>query len=560
VDIGAEQSPNAAVNGQRIVILEEVTMKISLQLVIIIALFSISLHVQGAPVMQMAKAESAANATVQPPCDEAAFDHAFAIIEESAGGTITFNCGSAASINFTDAKKINLPVTIDGGDQVTLSGGNSTQLFQVDSGGSLTLRRLTLTRGFSSGDGGAISNNGTLILENSTIHNSNAVGSGGAIVSYGPLTITGSTLSDNSAANAGAIYPRWSAATTMITNSSLRNNRTTSMVNGWGGAILLWDGANVTIEGGEIVGNSARLGGGIHNRFANSTVTLTKVQVIGNKATVGSVVVDINGGGIYNINGTVIINDTVFSGNEAGWSGGAIHNGGSATVKNSAFTGNSAVAFGGGMSNAGTATVRGSVFNNNSSDFGSGMDNSGTVTIQNATFSGNFVRERGVMHNRGNATIYNATFSDNIDDTGQATASTIVQISELPLKLKNVVLKLGSDGFTSGNCDVFSGQAPITSEGFNLSDDRSCTSYFTKAGDKNNTNPMLGPLLNNGGPTMTHLPEAGSPLIDGGQCIASITTDQRGVARPQGTACDIGAVEVQSGDHQKQVFLPLLRK
>jgi hypothetical protein len=157
----------------------------------------------------------------------------------------------------------------------------------------------------------------------------------------------------------------------MITNSSLRNNRTTSMVNGWGGAILLWDGANVTIEGGEIVGNSARLGGGIHNRFANSTVTLTSVRFIDNKAAVGSIVVDINGGGIYN---------------------------------------------------------------------------------------------------------------------------------------------------------------------------------------------SLGPLLNNGGPTMTHLPESGSPLIDGGQCIASITTDQRGVARPQGTACDIGAVEVQSGDHQKQVFLPFLRK
>jgi hypothetical protein len=54
--------------------------------------------------------------------------------------------------------------------------------------------------------------------------------------------------------------------------------------------------------------------------------------------------------------------------------------------------------------------------------------------------------------------------------------------------------------------------------------------------------PLLGPLADNGGPTWTHLPQAGSPAIDGGGTCTGV--DQRGVTRPQGIACDIGAVEV----------------
>ena len=73
-----------------------------------------------------------------------------------------------------------------------------------------------------------------------------------------------------------------------------------------------------------------------------------------------------------------------------------------------------------------------------------------------------------------------------------------------------------------------------------------------KTGDITNRNPLLGPLANNGGPAQTHLPQAGSlvpnrvPTTD---CTDldrnTFTTDQRGVKRPQGTACDIGAVERQ---------------
>ena len=72
-----------------------------------------------------------------------------------------------------------------------------------------------------------------------------------------------------------------------------------------------------------------------------------------------------------------------------------------------------------------------------------------------------------------------------------------------------------------------------------------------------NTDPLLGPLADNGGPTFTQALLPGSPAIDAGVAVAGVTTDQRGVPRPQGTAPDIGAFEsrgftlaVVSGDDQ----------
>jgi hypothetical protein len=69
---------------------------------------------------------------------------------------------------------------------------------------------------------------------------------------------------------------------------------------------------------------------------------------------------------------------------------------------------------------------------------------------------------------------------------------------------------------------------------------------LTQPTDLPNTNAMLGQLGNHGGPTETRLPQAGSPAIHKGLCLAFAPTDQRGVPRPQGVACDIGAVEVQA--------------
>lgn len=99
---------------------------------------------------------------------------------------------------------------------------------------------------------------------------------------------------------------------------------------------------------------------------------------------------------------------------------------------------------------------------------------------------------------------------------------------------------------------------PISSLGFNLSSDSTCSPYLNQGGDRNAVNPLLGPLADNGGATLTHLPQPGSPAIDGGQCAPGLVADQRGGERPAGGACDIGAVEV--GAFLPWAFLPLARR
>jgi len=84
----------------------------------------------------------------------------------------------------------------------------------------------------------------------------------------------------------------------------------------------------------------------------------------------------------------------------------------------------------------------------------------------------------------------------------------------------------------------------LTSLGHNISSD--ATGGLTAVGDKPSTNPLLGNLADNGGPTLTHRPLAGSPAVDTGVCGTS-GVDQRGFPRPLGAACDIGAVERDLG-------------
>jgi hypothetical protein len=93
------------------------------------------------------------------------------------------------------------------------------------------------------------------------------------------------------------------------------------------------------------------------------------------------------------------------------------------------------------------------------------------------------------------------------------------------------------------NCDTnFGGfDGVIRSQGNNLSSDGTCN--LTEPTDKQNTTPRLGPLQNNGGATDTRALLAGSAALDGGVTTGCPTVDQRGVARPQGLRCDIGAFE-----------------
>jgi hypothetical protein len=100
----------------------------------------------------------------------------------------------------------------------------------------------------------------------------------------------------------------------------------------------------------------------------------------------------------------------------------------------------------------------------------------------------------------------------------------------------------------------FESASPV-SDGYNYSDDLTCNLVHATDNEQVGNDPLLDALANNGGPTDTRLPHTGSPLIDAiaplvaGQCPIEptpiVTTDQRGLARPSGTGCEIGAVELQ---------------
>jgi hypothetical protein len=159
------------------------------------------------------------------------------------------------------------------------------------------------------------------------------------------------------------------------------------------------------------------------------------------------------------------------------------------------------------------------------------------VDVRNVTVSGNTGDGVHYTESQGITTLTNVT----IANSGGAGIRSISN-SLGPLRVKNTLVANSS----GGNCITPAGR-PLQSQGSNLSSDTTCATSFTAAGDQNNVNPLLGPLQDNGGPTQTQALLQGSPAVNAvtaGNCPPP-STGQRGVTRPQGSACDIGAYEFQ---------------
>jgi sugar lactone lactonase YvrE len=476
-------------------------------------------------------------------CTEAGFDAALA-----GGGTVAFNCGTG-QINLSNTKTIAADTTIDGRGVITLSGQDARRLFIVQAGALLKLHNIVLTAGYSEGDGGAIFNEGNLELANSTIRDSLAVASGGAIVSYGPLTIKDSLLEGNRAHNGGALYPRWGGAITIIDHSVLRNNHTTGLNDGWGGAILAWDGAPVTIYASVIENNSAHTGGGIYN-FANSTLMIwDDTRLIDNEAAFA-------GGGIYNAGGAFLFAATL-EGNSSRFDGGGLYNAtGQTRLTFVTLNGNSTDGNGGGLYNGGAAELIASTLSGNTAiNLGGGMYSSGSTTLTNVTLSGNSASNGGGLANGagGTATLSHVTLSGN---SATSFGGGLYNLSNsLAVKLNNSIVASSPNG---GNCG---GAAPDNA--YSLSSDFTC--QLGSTGSRNNVDPLLTPLGNYGGLTQVHRLKPGSPAIDFVSlgCPAP-EFDQRGFDRPvdgdgDGAAlCDAGAVEVAESDLVNKVFLSII--
>ncbi|MCB0182623.1 MAG: hypothetical protein KDE31_00075, partial [Caldilineaceae bacterium] len=356
----------------------------------------------------------AANAVVgngsPASCTEAAFDTAL-VTASNGGGVITFNCGAAVhTVQFSVAKAVNLGnVTINGRGRIILAAGSNERHFFA---GPITFRlqNITLQGGDSLVNGGAIEASGAqVILENVQILDNRTVVSGGAIYCFdGSVTIRNSYLAGNQAETGGAIFN--DGCTLNITNSTFANNRANGAI-GRGGAV---------------------------ENAAPGVLTASNVRFEGNHA--------LDGGGLYNATGaSANLVAVAFVGNTAGY-GGGVENSGALSVAGSLFDDNSATGSGGGLWNVnGTAVIEQSTFSNNFAYEGAGVNSYGTVLeMRDVNLVGNYANGAagtpnggGLYHAGGAAYITNATIQGNYAANN---GGGVYQASDDNLTLTNVTI------------------------------------------------------------------------------------------------------------------------
>ena len=335
---------------------------------------------------------------------------------------------------------------------------------------------------------------------------------GGGIVSGGSLTLTNCVVANNAASGlnawGGGIY---SAGALNISNSTISNN-TAGPNNPFGGGIYA-QGA-IAITGSTISGNSTTgsfgSGGGLILYFSPAG-SITNSTISGNTAFG-------NGGGLLMQSGKVV-NSTI--------SGNVSHaKGGGAAVTNSTFI--------------------------------------------NSTVSGNFSYDDGggIYAISGVTQLYHVTVTQNLanaDDSGTAVAGGVYNATANAFYSVNSIIALNEtsipdDPFPLLDTDDCAGS--ITSQGNSILYDVKIA-HCTVSGTKSLVNPLLGPLQYNGGATKTHALLDGSTAIDGGPvavCVDDLgnplASDQRGVHRPWGAQCDLGAYEAQPDLIFKNGFEP----
>ena len=428
--------------------------------------------------------------------------------------------GGGTTLTVSSGKVELIGLMITGGtgtDACPPSGG----CFQ--GGGILNFGTLTVTRSTISGNsaplvgggianGGALQGSGTLKIIHSTVSgNTSAFGGGVFSASNSALTVTDSAVSGNAAPGGGGGGIESIGTTLNVTNSSISGNS-----GGIGGGILCEAGSisHSTVTGNTASSPSGLGGGGI---YTNGPLTITKSTVSGNTSA-------LYGGGILNGNGQLIVISSTVSQNTSASVGGGIYTSRFLDVTNSTVSGNSAGSNGGGIFN----------------DFGEVIVDSSTVSGNSSTSNG------GGIFTQNSLTLFSTTVSDN----SAASGGGIFQDNYGSTKFF-ASIDAGNPG---GDC---AGSGAVISEWYNVV---GADCGFSSSGDQTvaDTARAIGikPLGGHGGNTQTMPLRRTSPAVDaisigavagdGTQlCPDSGGIDQRGVARPQGSACDVGAYELK---------------
>lgn len=309
---------------------------------------------------------------------------------------------------------------------------------------------------------------------------------------------------------------------TIALASDLPAVTTTLAIDGPGSGLLTVDGQNAhrpfhVLSGADLTVTAMTMAHGASDKGAavlnNGTLSVTRCLIADNTASV-------SGGGLYSSPGTTLtVRDSTFSGNF-----GNDNTGGAITVQ------------------GGNALVTGSLFYNNTASFsGGGIYSNGTVVVANSTFFGNAGQQGSALYDDvgHGMTVINSTVAGSIIP-GDGSA---VRVITDTMTIRNSIVANGSPG---NDCTHFNGSVDIQDS---LIGDGSC-GVTTGVNGNLTGDPMLGGLSANGGPTLTLALLPGSPAIDAGDdalcgdpdSVAGV--DQRGVTRPQGAHCDMGAFEL----------------
>jgi hypothetical protein len=431
-------------------------------------------------------------------CTEACLRSAIA-----GGGTVTFACDG--TITLASTITIAATTVLDGsGHQVTISGSNAVRVFEVPANATLTLVNLTIANGDAYGGlygaGGAIYNSGTGIVDLCTFTGNLASGADGT---EGGVFI-------GSDGWGGAVYNDGSG-TLVVRRSTFWGNR----VSGGAGAPV-YPG-----PGGD------GMGGAIVNRGA---LWLESSTLQDNSASGGA------GGRGYDGHPWMDIATDGGQGAPGGaGAGGALYNSGSGSVINCTFAQNSGSGGGGGAGGTGgtgmVANGNGGAGGTGGNGFGAVYDAVGGLHLTNCTLA--FNSANGGWGGEGGAGGGSGTSNPGFPGPGGSSGAGVGGGINGGFIINTLLAANG------GNCS-----GSVTDGGHNLSSDGTCS--FTNVGSMNNTDPNIGPVADNGGPTLTMALLPGSPAIDAGNPSLAPGTDQRGFPRPAGLAPDIGAFEYGS--------------
>jgi fibronectin-binding autotransporter adhesin len=469
----------------------------------------------------------------------------------------------------------------------TAAGGYSSSVYEEGGyGGAIYSEdgELTVTSSSFSGNTASGSSKGT-----GGTNEYEYGGAGGAIYSSDEAaTLAGDSFSANTAQGAtaastvdyaeggygGAVYSDEGSAAisastfsaNTVTGGAAADGDTHGGEGGYGGGVYLEDGAatitastigaNTVIAGADASGSEyGRPGDGGGLYAEDGLLELSGDTVTGNSLPQDAAAKRGGyGAGVYTEEGVATISQSVISENQApdGYGAGIYTEDGSTSVNQTTVSADVAAnGEGGGIyaEDGRLALNQSTIGPGDSADYGGGLYHEyGPAELTNTTIAGNTASEDGGgMYNEGVADLANVSLVGNTAQSADGGGN--LYLEDNTLTLHDSLIAAGVSPTSGGNCAFDGKSAVIASHGYNAEDSNQCT--LGGPGDVVDAKLDLGPLANNGGPTQTIALGAGSQAIDAGDpsgCTDAegnpLTVDQRGVSRPQGPRCDIGAYEV----------------